>query len=110
MARRLFKIALVILVPLTISCVSVDPYIYFQEQLQAEVGESIDAVPPSSWRVRPDLVFKAPLPNGHIEYHYEFENIRGLCRFALEVDPATRKILGWRYDGEDKDKACFFVQ
>ena len=92
---------------LTTACMSLDPYQYFQDQMQAEVGENIDAAPFHSWRVRPELIFTAPLPNGDVEYHYGFENIRGVCRFVLVVDPATRKIVDWRYDGQDKDKACF---
>jgi len=86
-----------------------NPYRNFEDRLQSEVGESINEVPSPSWQIRPKLVFKEPLPNGNIEYHYAFENYRGLCRYALEVDPATNKIVGWRYDGADKDKACFLI-
>ena len=86
-----------------------DPYKYFEDQLQAEVGESINHVPPHSWQVRPKLVSTEPIPDGNIEYHYEFENYRGWCRYILQVNPTTRKIVGWRYDGEDEDKACFLI-
>jgi hypothetical protein len=107
MVLHLFTIVLVSLFLLTISCISVDPYKYFEDQLQAQVGESIDDAFSYPWRVRPDLLFTEPLSNGKIEYHYAYENLRGLCRYVLEVDPTTRKIVDWRYDGEDKDKACF---
>ncbi len=102
-----FRIVPAILCLMTISCLTFNPYKKFQDQLQSEIGKSIDDVPSYSWHVRPELVFKTLLPNGNIEYHYVFENIRGLCRYVFTVDPTTRKIVGWRYDGEDKDKACF---
>ena len=104
---HLFRIVLVILFLLTVSCLPFDPYKKFEDQLHSEIGKSINDVPSYSWHVRSELVFKTPLPNGNIEYHYAFENIRGFCRYVLTVDPTTRKIVGWRYDGEDKDKACF---
>ena len=107
MVTQLFRIVLVSLVLLPISCLPFDPYKRFEDQLQSEIGKSIDDVPSYSWHVRSKLVFKTPLPNGNIEYHYVFENIRGLCRYAFTVDPATRKIVDWRYDGEDQDQACF---
>jgi len=109
LVTHLFRIILVILFLLTISCLSLDPYKNFEDQLQAEVGESIDDARSYSWHVRPELVSTDPLPNGNIAYHYEYENYRGLCRYVFEVDPTTRKIVDWRYDGEDKDKACFVI-
>jgi hypothetical protein len=104
---HLSRTVLVILFLLTVSCLPFDPYKKFEDQLQSEIGQSIDDVPSYSGHVRSELAFKTPLPNGNIEYHYVFENIRGLCRYVFEVDPTTCKIVGWRYDGEDKDKACF---
>ena len=107
MATHLFRIVPVILFVLTISCLPFDPYKQFEDQLQSEIGKSIDDATSHSWRVRSELIFTKPLPDGNIEYHYVFENIRGLCRYVLAVDPTTRRVVGWRYDGEDKDKACF---
>lgn len=106
---HLFRLGLNVLFLLTVSCLPMDPYKNFENQLQAEVGENINDVPSHSWQIQPKLVFKEPMPNGNIEYHYEFENYRGLCRYALEVDPTTHKIVGWKYVGEDKDKACFLI-
>lgn len=102
-----YRIVLVTVILLTSSCLPFDPYKKFEDQLQSEIGKSIDDVPSYSWHVRSKLVFTTPLPNGNIDYHYVYENIRGLCRYVLAVDPATRKIVGWKYDGEDKDRACF---
>jgi len=104
---HLFRAVLAILFLLTISCLPFDPYKKFEDQLQSEIGKSIDDVPSNSGDVRSELAFTTLLPNGNIEYHYVYENIRGLCRYVFTVNPTTRKIVGWRYDGEDQDKACF---
>jgi len=104
---HVLNIVLLILFQLIISCVPIDPYKNFKDQMQAKVGESIEGALSYSGRARPDLAYTQPLSNGNIEYHYAYENFRGLCRYVFEVDPTTRKIVDWRYDGEDKDKACF---
>ena len=107
MITHFFKRVVVILFLLTISCLPADPYKHFEDQLQAAVGESIEDAPSYSSHARPDLAFTERLSNGNLGYHYAYENIRGLCRYIFEVDPTTHKIVAWRYDGEDKDKACF---
>jgi len=94
---------------LTTSCLSVDPYKIFEDRLQAELGKSIDDARSPSRFNQSELISTKSLPNGNIEYRYAFENYRGICRYALEVDPATHRIMAWRYDGEDKDKACFVI-
>jgi len=104
-----FKIMLSLLCILTISCLSADPYKAFEARLQAEVGDSIDDARSASRLSQSKLISTIQLPNGNLEYRYAFENYRGICRYAFEVDLATRRILAWRYDGEDKDKACFVI-
>jgi hypothetical protein len=100
---------LALLFVLTTSCLSVDPYKIFEDRLQAEVGKRIDDARSPS-RLNPsELISTRSLPNGNVQYRYAFENYRGICRYALEVDPATHRIVVWRYDGEDKDKACFVI-
>lgn len=94
---------------LATSCLSVDPYKNFEDQLQREVGKCIDNARSPSRRNQSELISTRSLPNDNVEYRYAFENYRGICRYALEVDPATRRIVAWRYDGEDKDKACFVI-
>jgi hypothetical protein len=38
--------------------------------------------------------------NGNIENQYRY---RGTCRYFFEVDPKTRKIVGWRFEGSERD-------
>jgi hypothetical protein len=109
MTRLLFRLGSAAMLLLIISCLPMNPYKYFEDQLQAEVGESMNDVPPHSWQVQPKLIATEPLPDGNIGYHYEFENYRGVCRYVLEVDPKTHKIVSWKYAGEDKEKACFLI-
>lgn len=104
--NQLFKIFLISSFMLTVSCAPLDPYENFESHLQAEVGESIDDAPSYSHRAQPRSISADPLINGNLEYHYEYKNFRGICRYVFEVDPKTHKIVGWRYDGEAKDKAC----
>ncbi len=41
----------------------------------------------------------------HEEYRYKY--YRGDCRYMLEVDPGTRKIVDARFEGEELD--CIIV-
>jgi len=88
------------------SCTHIDPYDNFKNILQAEIGKKIDNAPYYTWRYQPKSISE-PLPNGNIEYKYEYISIRGICRYIFEVSPITHTVISWRYDGEDKDKACF---
>lgn len=73
--------------------------------MDSEVGQSIDNAPYYGFRSRWDEI--KTLPNGKLEYKYTLKNFRGTCKYILEVDKITRMVVAWRYDGEDKDNACF---
>ncbi len=72
--------------------------------MDAKVGESIDNDP---YGVGAQPVDIKTLPNGNLEFRYVRKNFRGVCKYIFEVDKTTRKVIAWRYDGEDKDNACF---
>lgn len=101
---KFFTIAFLVL--LITSCALTDPYKNFKGHMGANIGKNIDDAPNYSWRYNPKEI-SDPLPNGNIEYKYEHKNRKGTCRYIFEVDPKTRTIVNWRYDGEDKDKACY---
>ena len=84
-------------------CISA--YENFKEIMESEIGQIIDNAPYYGFRSRP--VDIKTLPNGNFEYRYTLKNFRGTCKYILEVEKSTRKVIAWRYDGEDKDKACF---
>ena len=73
--------------------------------MDAQVGQSIDNASYYGFRSRP--VDIKTLPSGNFEYRYVLGSFRGTCKYILEVDKTTRKVIAWHYDGEDKDKACF---
>lgn len=83
----------------------IDPYENFKEIMDSEVGHNIDVDAQHTFRANPADI--RTLPNGNLEYRYVGKDFRGTCKYIFEVDKTTHKIIGWRYDGEDKDKACF---
>jgi hypothetical protein len=38
--------------------------------------------------------------NGNIENEYRF---RGTCRYFYEIEPKTGRIVGWRFEGSERD-------
>ena len=86
------------------SCASLNPYDNWKAMMDAKVSESIDNDP---YGVGAQPVDIKTLSNGNLEFRYVRKNFRGSCKYFFEVDKTTRKVIAWRYDGEDKDKACF---
>jgi len=83
------------------SCSVLAPHENFKVHMRSDIGESVDA--PNTWA---GPHFRAidvkVLPNGNIENEYEF---RGSCRYFFEFNPETRIIIGWRFEGREKDCA-----
>ena len=92
---------------LLVSCVSsTPPYENFQNLNRRNIGRKVDD--PSlvfmGWTNPKDLVKVVRLPNGHDEYHY-IAGYKGqlTCRQIYEVDPKTLIIVGFRWEGTEKD-------
>jgi len=49
------------------------------------------------------LLGYATLPNGHIENKM---GSRGQCIFIFEVDPNSRRIVGWRFEYKENEQDC----
>lgn len=82
------------------SCGSVTPHENFKNTMSYSVGKSIDD-PPRITGAYPDaLVSSKILPNGNIENQYRW---RGTCRYFFEIDQQTHKIVGWRFEGSERD-------
>jgi hypothetical protein len=90
---------------LSLSGCLIDPYENFKEIMNSEVEHSVDTDAQHTFRANPADI--RTLPNGNLEYRYVGKNFRGICKYIFEVDKTTRKVIAWRYDGEDMDKACF---
>ncbi len=81
-------------------CSLVTPHENFRLIHDHVVGKSID-LPPRAIKAYPeDLISTTVLPSGNIENQYQF---RGTCRYFYEVNPKTRIIMGWRFEGSERD-------
>jgi hypothetical protein len=90
--------AICLLLPSISSCSSVALHENFKDHMSHTVGKHIDD--PHTW-ARPDrYVGNKVLPNGNTENEYEF---RGACRYYFEIDWKTRIIVGWRFEGSERD-------
>lgn len=80
------------------------PHENFKAIYSGKIGESIDNPELLAGGYPKKKVGSRNLPNGNIETEYRMKNPWGVCRIYYEVNPATRIIVGWRYDGTTK--AC----
>jgi hypothetical protein len=78
------------------ACSSVTPHENFQMILGQSVSKSIDD-PPRLTNAYPDrLISSKVLGNGNIENEYRWY---GACRYFYEINPTTRVIVGWHFEG-----------
>jgi hypothetical protein len=73
----------------------------FRLHMDDSIGKSVDD-PRTRW-ARPDaLVDSRPLANGNVENQYRWQRN---CRYFFEIDPETRIIQAWRFEGRRMDCA-----
>lgn len=90
-----------LLMPMVSSCAALSPHENFKGHMRGNVGKKIDG--PSTLWVKPDrYVGTRQLSNGNTEKEYK---LRGTCRYFFEFNPETRVIVGWRFEGSEKDCA-----
>jgi len=70
------------------------PHENFKNIMQGTVGRSFEDPSVQPIAPRETYLGMLTLTNGNIEY--AFRGIR-TCRYYFEVDPATRKVVGWRF-------------
>ena len=76
----------------------------FREIYSGKVGRSIDDPSLLVGNYPKKEVGSRTLPNGNIEMEFDMENPGGQCRIFYEVDPQSRIIVAWRFEGGDE--AC----
>lgn len=82
------------------SCGSVTPHENFTLHMKSKMGMNFDD-PPRVTGINPERFISSKiLPNGNLENGYLF---RGTCRYFYEIDQKTRKIVGWRFEGSERD-------
>lgn len=88
------------LLPSLASCSSVTPHENFQMILGRSVGKSMDDPPRITNAYSDRFLSSTVLQNGNIENKYLWY---GECRYYFEIDQKTHKIVGWRFEGSERD-------
>jgi hypothetical protein len=86
---------------ISFGCPRITPHENFKAHLYGQIGMSLDEIPSYQWPFEKDKVDFKVLPNGNIENKYK--HYRGNCFYIFEIDPKTRKIVGARYEGSERD-------
>jgi len=99
-----------LLLLLLVSCISFtlpSPYENFQILHNLLIGRKIDDpdLLIGGWTNPKELIKVVRLPNGHDEYYYVsyWRGGQSTCRAIYEVNPETRIIVGFRWEGTEKD-------
>jgi hypothetical protein len=101
MMSNIYKVILTgCLLMLPLACASVTPHQNFVMLMQFAIGKSVDDPTVSDRRQPARLIDRKTLSNGNIEEAYRF---RGACRYFYEVNPTTRMIEDWRFEGDERD-------
>ena len=89
-----------LVLPSLASCGSVTPHENFKMIFGQSVGKSIDD-PARITNAYPDrLLSSTVLSNGNVENKYLWY---GACRYFFEINPNTRRIVGWHFEGSEHD-------
>ena len=96
---RLCSVLPVILCVSLAACASGRAHENFKNSMQWLVGKSADDHTPIRNYPRDQGII---LPNGSIEQEWNFGP---QCHVYFEVDRASHKIVGWRYEGSQEDCA-----
>jgi sarcosine oxidase delta subunit len=93
-------LAACLLFPSLSSCGSVTPHENFVAIMRSQLGRDADDPNSYTGRYRGYRLSMRDLANGDVEEEYE----RGeKCRHFFEIDKKTRKIVGWRFEGRERD-------
>jgi hypothetical protein len=84
------------------ACTSTTPHENFKNHMKDNVGRKADDPFSSIIRYSDRVIGKTALPNGNTEVKYRG---RGTCITYFEVDSKTNIIVGWRFEGSEKDCA-----
>lgn len=97
-ARRLTSLALL----LAAACATAPEHENFKRVMARQIGKSIDDSDayPVFYKLR--QTSSKPLPNGNQQQQYAAGR-NGRCQLNFDVDPLTRQIVGWSFDGSERD-------
>lgn len=84
------------------ACVSGIAHQNFKSAMQRQVGRSVDDPNVPMNRYPKDRGPARDLPNGNTEQLFRFGPS---CQVYFEIEKASRKIVGWRYEGTQENCA-----
>lgn len=87
---------------LLLACAGGQAHDNFKSRMERHVGRSIEDTNNSMNRYPENRGTSTNLPNGNIEQQYHFSPS---CEVYFEIDKASQKIIGWRYEGNEIDCA-----
>lgn len=70
--------------------------------MRSDIGKRVGDSTLSGWMQPGRLIGQKTLSNGNTENAYRF---RGDCRYFYEIDLKTQTIVGWRFEGSERDCA-----
>lgn len=84
------------------ACATPPEHLAFKDVMNHQVGKSIDDADayPVYYRLKQGTV--KSLPNGNQNYEYAAGR-DGDCKVFFEVEPITRRIVGWSFQGYERD-------
>jgi len=82
------------------SCSTITPHENFKAHMEYNVGKNIGL--PQKWMGIDRYVGSKTLQNGNVENEYK---LLGACRYFFEINPASKIIVSWRFEGGKKDCA-----
>lgn len=93
--------AICLLLPSLSSCSTLPtPHENFKNIMQSNVGKRADNPSSDISRYPQWVMGSRELPNGNIETNFSW---RKHCPVFFEINPATRIIVGWRFEGNERD-------
>lgn len=78
------------------------PHENFKEIYGGNVGKNIDDPSVLAGGYPKEKVGSRNMVNGNMEISYRLKNPWGVCYLFYEVDPKTRVIVDWRYEGANE--------
>jgi hypothetical protein len=82
-------------------CVTPQGHLAFRQVMERQIGKQTDEPDfyPVYYRLR--QVESKTLPNGNVEDEY-LTGRRNECRLFFEATPGTRRVLRWRFEGDER--------
>lgn len=99
--RRGRLLVLLALVCVSMACSSMTQHENFLAHMELNIGKDYERHDGQGMAAQ-NFVQSKTLPDGNVEREYKY---RRSCKLFFTVNPVTRIVLNWRYEGSDSDCA-----